>query len=293
MFENINIAAAAIAVAFGIACSYYDLFNKRNIPENLLWAFLGIAAVASFAINGQAGFLQGALQAAVIAAIGYVSYKTGQMGLADVFVLCSIALLIPFVSLTADWGYAAFSFAIPAVLLVFFAAVVSFSYIMAFYYFAKVGIAKKKSAGKFMGIEKRIAFAAGLALIFSVGFLFLSSYLGIDAGKAALASTFPCLLFFFAFFMPDIKDSMIEFVPVSKLELEDVVAVEKLDTALVQKFGIGRLIDEKNIAAIKKSRLKSVPVYTGMPPFLPFLLIGLLIVIFFNAQIAAMFLPHP
>ncbi len=296
MFETMNYIAAGIAVLFSIACSYYDLFNKRNIPEKLLWAFLAIAAVASFALNGQDGFVNGAIQAAIIAAIGYLSYRAGQMGLADVFVLCSIALLVPAIDLSIDWGYAAASFSVPAVLLVFFAAVISFSYIMAVYYFYKVVLAgsgkKRPRYAPEIKDGKKALFVAGSILIFIIAYGFSNAIIGIGAAKSAIAATFPVLMFFFAYFMADIKDTMVEDVPVGRLELEDVIAVEKMDPKKTAKYGIGRLIDKDNLIAIKKSGAKSVPVYTGMPPFLPFILLGLLIVILFNGYIAAAFLPQ-
>ncbi|MFA5105734.1 MAG: prepilin peptidase [Candidatus Micrarchaeia archaeon] len=294
MIEPMNYTAAAIAVIFSAACSYYDLFNRRNIPEKLLWAFLVAAVGASFILNGTDALANGAMQAAIIAVIGYLSYRAGQMGLADVFVLASIAILIPAVNLSADWGYAAVTFSVPAVLLVFFASVISFSYIMAAYYFAKIALGYGARRGHAAGIKqgKKTVFALGAIGIFALAYLFCAALLGIGAYRSAVAATFPALMFFFALFMPEIKESMVEQVAVGKLELEDVIAVEKMDQKAVQKYGIGRLIDSKNLIAIKKAGLKAVPVYTGMPPFLPFMLLGLLIVILFNGYIAAAFLPQ-
>ncbi len=292
MFETVNYQAAAIAVAFTAACSYFDLFNKRNIPEKLLFAFLGASAVASFILNGQELFIQGAMQSVIIAGLGYLAYRAGQLGLADVFVLCSIAIIMPAVNLSADWGYAAISFSVPAVLLVFFVSVISFSYIMATYYFVKVMLAKTQSAKKIqLWLDKKVLFVVAAIVFFVLAHTFANKLIGMDGTKSIIGATFPVLMLFFGLFMPEIKDSMIEDVEVGKLELEDVVAVEKMDGAFVKKHNIGKLIDDKNLMAIKKSGLKRIPVYTGMPPFLPFILIGLLVVILFNNYIAGILLP--
>jgi len=75
---------------------------------------------------------------------------------------------------------------------------------------------------------------------------------------------------------------MVESVQVSKLQEEDVLALEKMDASLVKKLKLQPLIDGKIILALKKSKVKAVPVYTGMPFFLPYLFLGLLLAVLFG-----------
>ena len=75
---------------------------------------------------------------------------------------------------------------------------------------------------------------------------------------------------------------MVQNVSVSRLMEEDVIALEKMDNALARKLRLYPLIDAKEIAILKKSRVKSVPVYTGMPFFLPYLLAGLAFTLLFG-----------
>ena len=42
------------------------------------------------------------------------------------------------------------------------------------------------------------------------------------------------------------------------------------------------LMDARVISALKKSKMKKVPVYTGMPFFLPYLFLGLLFTVLFG-----------
>ena len=88
-------------------------------------------------------------------------------------------------------------------------------------------------------------------------------------------------LVFFSLFMPEIKASMVEKIPTSRLQCEDVMALEQMPE-LAKKLKLAPVIDEKAIAALRRAKIKSVPVYTGMPFFLPYLFIGLVFTLLFG-----------
>jgi len=89
-------------------------------------------------------------------------------------------------------------------------------------------------------------------------------------------------LIFFSLFKQEIKDSMVETIPLSRVQPEDVLAIEKMDKRLLAKLKLPALLDERAIAAMKKAGMKSAPVYTQMPFFLPYLLFGLLFSVLFG-----------
>jgi hypothetical protein len=87
---------------------------------------------------------------------------------------------------------------------------------------------------------------------------------------------------FFSVFKTQIKDSMAQEVKVEKLQEEDVLALEKMDRSLIKKLKLSAVLDARSISELKTAKIKSVPVYTGMPFFLPYLFLGLLISVLFG-----------
>jgi len=53
----------------------------------------------------------------------------------------------------------------------------------------------------------------------------------------------------------------------------------------MKKMGLGNVLSQKDIDALKRSGTKHVWVYYNLPPFLPFLLIGLVLALFFGNQL--------
>jgi len=287
-----------LSAGFTGLCEYYDIANKKNIPERLLHAFLAVALLHGIFFLSPDLFFFGLAQAAVIGAMGYSIYRLGQIGLADVYVLCSIAVLVPAQIIEFDYGYAIARQQVPFVVPVFFISGLAFVAVMYVYYLAKVahGVFGTVSAKDGQGKKDRglmqdgkkaklvvcmLTFAASLAAFF----------LQVSGGgdKSIVIATFGFVIasmcLFFGLFGRQIKDGMIEWVPAQSLDVEEVVAVEKIPAAIAKKFGIAALLDRKNLEAIKKSGLGRVPIYSGMPPYLPFILAGVLAAIFFGGQL--------
>lgn len=79
-----------VAIFGLIVTSYYDLFNKKNVPDNLLYAFLAVAFLVNLVFFESTLFWFSLVLALIVGLIGYVFYRLGQIGGADVFVLVSI-----------------------------------------------------------------------------------------------------------------------------------------------------------------------------------------------------------
>jgi hypothetical protein len=65
----------------------------------------------------------------------------------------------------------------------------------------------------------------------------------------------------------------------SKIEPEDVVALELMDRVHIVKHSIPKLLTKTEIERLKREKVKLI-VMTKLPPFLPFIFIALLIQIF-------------
>jgi hypothetical protein len=94
------------------------------------------------------------------------------------------------------------------------------------------------------------------------------------------------MLFFICFFIlfrEDIINSMIVWKSSKTLEQEDVLALEQLDTAIIERYKLGRLITADQLKKMRKIRAKW-PVL-DLPMFVPFIFTALLIYVIFGDPI--------
>jgi prepilin signal peptidase PulO-like enzyme (type II secretory pathway) len=60
-----------------------------------------------------------------------------------------------------------------------------------------------------------------------------------------------------------------------------VVAIELMNKDMVERYKIPRLMTKDEIARLKKSRVGEVMVYTKLPPFIPFIMLGMVLSLLF------------
>lgn len=256
--EMARIALALIGT--GIA-AWYDVKNNRNVPNNFLYAFLALAFLANVAFYQQELFFYTIVVATSIFAFGYLFYKMGYIGGADVYVLASIALLLPVFP-----SYAKVLFNFPVVLSIIVSSGVLFA--LYFLYFIFKNIVLKDGKGKYEYALLLPPYAVllyffissgvfGLAYIITVSVLIISSIV-------------------FMIYKESVTAAMAAKVPLSKVEDEDIAVLELMPEA-VKKHGIKRLLDKKELERLKKAKVKEIYVYRHLPPFLPFILAGLAI----------------
>ncbi len=256
-----------VVAIFGLAVtSYYDLFNKKNVPDNLLYAFLAIAFVVNIVFFNEPLFWFSLILALLVGAIGYVFYKLGQIGGADVFVLVSLVLLIP-----VHPSFLLMPFNLPFIFSLFiFSGVVFALFVIAYFGYKLLQTeAKPKLLYALMFIPYLI-----FAYVYTSSFIFSPVYF-----------VFVSLLLFSAIFFLMYRDSMLtilaEELPVTQLEPEDVCAVELMNKDLVSHYKIPRLLKKEDIQRLQKSKVGEIWVYTRLPPFLPFLLVGTILSLLF------------
>lgn len=261
-----------VALAFTCAAAYFDAFNKKWVPNYLVYGFLGCALALNVIFFEQALFIQALLIAAAVFAATYLLYKAGQLGGADAYALTSISLCVPYLSKP----FLAENQAVPYPFILSVLAPTGLAFILHMVARFLPYISRKISLGEVKFGMMKLAGPMLLLVAFAF-FIYSLSILpvALPAQYVAILTFLFVSLFFFSLFKEEIKDSMVEMVPVSRLQEEDVLALEKIDRALAKKLGLSPLIGKTTIAILKKSKLKRVPVYTGMPFFLPYLLLGL------------------
>ncbi|MFA6489678.1 MAG: prepilin peptidase [Candidatus Micrarchaeia archaeon] len=272
-----------VALAFTAAAAYYDIFNKKWVPNLLLYSFVAAAILLNIVYFEQGLFMQAAVFGIAAFIISYPLYKAGQLGGADVFCYASIAMAIPYLPspILNPTAAAPYPFILSALVPTGLAFIAHMALRFVPYVFSQM---KKGRVRLSMG---RLAVPALISAAFMVFAYAVSTLpLSLPAGYFVLLSFLFASLMFFSLFKTEIKDSMVESVPVSKLQEEDVLALEKMDSKLVSRLNLQPLISAKIILALKKAKLKAVPVYTNMPFFLPYLLFGLVFTLLFGDLIS-------
>ncbi|MFA6907354.1 MAG: prepilin peptidase [Candidatus Micrarchaeia archaeon] len=267
-----------VAAAFTGAAAYCDAFNKKWVPDSLLWCFLGASLLLNVVFFDAAISMQALFTATLVAAITYALYRMGQLGGADVFVMASIALAIPYLPkpLLAAPQYVPYPFFLSIL------APTGIAFIAHMLCRFIPYISHELSRGKIKFTLQKMAGPAVMAVALAVfGSIASSLPMPLPSSYFAIIGFLSAALIFFSLFMPEIKASMVEKIPVSRLQCEDVMALEQMPH-LAKKLNLPPVISEKAIAALKRAKIKSVPVYTGMPFFLPYLFIGLAFTLLFG-----------
>ena len=255
-----------LAVAGTAVAAYFDITNKKNVPDAFLYAFLLIAFVVNAVFYEETLFWFSMAAAAFVAAVGYLFYRAGQFGGADVFVLAAVMLLIP-----VHPSFSDMPFNLPFGFSVFvFSGVIFAVFVMAYF------------GWKLTQVEAKPNLLYGLMLIPYLAFawFFINSFLFSPVFFAIVTVAFFASIFFLMF-RDSLNMLLAEELPVSQLEPEDVLALEVMNRDLVERYKIPRLMTREEISRLKKSKVKEVWVYTKLPPFLPFMLAGVLLSLFF------------
>jgi len=269
--ETVRIILAFLGV---ILVSYYDLFNKKNVPDKLLYAFLGLAIIVDIG----AYFLEPDLNvllfsfgvAIFIGLVGYVFYRMGQIGGADVLTIVAVMLLVPFVPSFAGLAFN-LPFIVPAMI---YAGLI-------FTIFVTIKFALKIIA---QGGSPNI-----LYLLLIIPFLiFVYVYVNSPVFSPVYLGIVSILLLATIFFMvykQDITLMLAEELPLDRIEPEDVVAVELMDPKVMREHKIKRVITPQELARLKESGVQTLWIYTNLPPFVPFLLLGMILALFFSGSL--------
>lgn len=262
--EQLRIMLAFLGL---LATTYFDLFNRRNIPNNLLYAFLGLSLAVNFLYYDQELLIFSLLVAVPIALFGYVFYKLGQIGGADVLVLLAINFALPVHPSVAGLG---FNFPFIASMFVF--AGVAFAL-----YFLGYFIVKLHRAG-----SRPNPFAFALLIPYAMLAYF---YFNSPLFSPVYLSFITIMLFasvFFIAYRKDVYRLQAQKIQLSKAESEDVLALELMEPDFVRRHGLQRLITMDELERFRKLGIKELWVYTKLPPFLPFLLAGFILALLFS-----------
>ncbi|MFA5050243.1 MAG: hypothetical protein WC501_04515 [Candidatus Micrarchaeia archaeon] len=262
--QNLRLLIAFLGLA---ATTYYDLFNNKNIPEKILFAFLGISILFNFIFFDQTLFIFSLVLAVIVGILGYLLHRAGQIGSADIFVICSLIFLVP---IHPTYSNLIFNFPFIFSLIVF--SGVLFALYILIYYSYKIMKSKKAKPNYFS------------FLIFLPYLFFVYAFLSFPIFSVAYFSIVSIIIFstvFFLAYKEDINKMLAKKIPIKKAEEDDVLAIEYMDKKIMEKYKPEKVLSAKEIQRLKKLKIKELWVYTELPPFLPFLFAGFILSVFF------------
>lgn len=267
-----------LVVLFGTAVSSYTDFKTGLILDKITYPMIALGLFFSFFdVVLEKAFLQLLVPVGVFA-LGYALYYAGKLGGGDVKIFTAMALLLPY--------YKGEPFILNVLLIAALSSVVVISSYYLFKYFKK-GVRVRENRKDLLK-----AFLFGIAILLYLVFL---QQLGFLEFVHAVLLFVPILfaLFFLAFQTGIKKNFFLKYVSIRELEEGEIVAKEFLDRDLLMQSGLSLkgIISKKDAEKLSELGVKKIPVYRALPPFAPFLLLGVIVSFFFPDLFSTLFFP--
>jgi Flp pilus assembly protein protease CpaA len=276
--------AAILIIAF--VYMVFDVFNRRNVPTIFAYGTVAVGLLFTLFYYPDIQTMEiSVLIFAIVFGIGYIFYKAGQLGAADVLEFAAISLILPIQSMPYLINYTQLD--LPFILAVFIATGIIALLMIPVYYLPR---AKRILKGKLTSKITNADYYKGLVLCIAYGafIAFLIYYLQISAIGIALMVVLMVSSVVTAVFEIPITDSMIEYISVRKFEEGDIVATNLMKKSEVESMkskinGFDRLLTAKIIKRMMAMHIKQkFPVYrNAMPLALP-IFIGVVLSILFG-----------
>lgn len=272
----INILVALV----GIAIAAYTDFKTGYVPDKLSHVLIGIGilwVIFSYPFNDMILIFG---MAAAVFGIGFIAYIFGQFGGGDVKLFTALVLLIPFypqeiIPYIQNIGITPFFTEYPFILSIFLFAAIMDLFVVSIDYYIKLHGIKKKIK------DFRKKFWIGIVYISILIPVFVFWYF---LSPALLIVFIPMMTAFLI--IPFRQDILKHFAAtkkkISKLDEDDVIALEMLDKKTKKKLGLWRKTFtppelRKIKARARKAKIRNITVYENLPKFVPFIFLSLII----------------
>ncbi len=282
MFDMLELLKILVLLAFASLYAYFDVFNKRNIPDKFVYLSIAVGIVFTL-LNPVRIIIFSFLIAIFIGAAGYLLYKAGLLGLGDGLEFAFISLMLP---IQPQPMLSMPQFGLPFVLSVFISSGIATVIVIPLYYILK----EKKLEINTRSIEKAaLVFASYMLLLMLIYFLFGAREIAVLL--ILILAVFSTLLFTVE---NTINKEMVRWVYPKEIEEGDIIAVGLLsgrDLRLLRAKSkhFGKLADKRNIAELKGLR-KRLPVYKNAVPFSLFILAGVVLSLIIGDPLLLIFL---
>ncbi len=286
----LTLALVRIAILIVIAFLYamFDVFNKRNMPPVFAYASVAIGFILTLTYPSQT-VIYSVVVAAVVAVVGYVTYRMGVLGSGDIYEFVFISLVLPV--LATPYSTSVMQYGLPFILSVLIAAGLATVLLAPLYYIRK---SAKRHGGLFrLKIRKR-RMIEGTAILAVYAFLFVSlTYIaGFELIRLLIVLLIALPAAIVLIYEDEIYEGMVERVYPSALEEGDMIATNMMSEKDMRYFkkiskSFGRLVTGELIQKIKKAR-KRIPVYKNAVPLALFTFIGIIVALLLGNLILLM-----
>jgi len=265
----LEVIRVLVLLAFATLYAYFDIFNKRSIPNSFVYLSIIVGIIFTFFYPLKTLELS-LLIAAFVVAASYILYKAGFLGLGDGLELAFVSLMLP-IQPTPLVNIP--QLGLPFVLSVFISSGIVAIIVLPIYYMLN----GKPEVRKESVMKAFVVFISYLLLLMLI-YLLLGHIALIPIVFIIIIAFFSALIFLFEASM---NERMITWVYPSRLGEDDIIAINLMSKKDIMFFkskypGFGRLADRKAIIALKNIK-KKIPVYTNAIPFSAFILAGIIL----------------
>ncbi len=270
-------------VAIALVYMLFDVLNKRNVPSLFAYATLAYGILLTILYLDATTILVSTGIALVVLGVGYLIYRIGQLGAADVIEFAALSLIMP-IQLTPLIASGVNQFQLPFMLSLLLNTGIVALILVPIYYLPKAMQSLKKPLTSF--IDRQGLIKAGILTVAYLAFIvFAVRFTGMGlVGIAVLLLLLICSCAVMLFSIP-ITETMIKYVSPNEFDEGDIIAFNLMDQKSIERMrtrvkGFDRLLTNDLINEIKKKKIREkLPVYKEALPFALPILIGVLIAI--------------
>lgn len=263
----------ASLVVLALVYMLFDIFNKRNIPGVFVYFSIAYGFLLTLLYFNISTILFSTAMALLVLGGGYLLYRAGQLGMADVVEFAALSLILPMqigpllskipqfnlpfvLSLLINTGISAFIFAV-------------------LYYLPKVKTANKAPLLSLI-TNSSVAKALTIGVSYVVFLVVLVHFYGFYIPGAALILLLLVTSILVVLFERPLTSTMVSYVGYKDFEAGDIIALNlmsrrEIDSVRKKVKGFDRLLTDKLITDMKAKRIATkFPVYKkAMPLALP------------------------
>ena len=272
----IEIFRIAVLLVVTFAYAMLDLFNNRNLPNYFAYSTV-VAGLLLTLTYPYPTMLYSLAIAAVIAAIGYITYRMGLLGGGDVFEFVFISLVMP--TQMIPLLIRGIQFNLPFILSVFITAGYTTVLVTPVYYILK---GKRKLGHKNIKVDPERLVAGCLIFIMYAALIIFTTYeinYNIVGILLLFGAAIPSVIILI--YEKYIYEGMMLMVYPSKLEEGDMIATNRMHKKEIEYFksrsrNFGRLVTKPLMNDISKVK-RQLPVYKNAIPMALFTFIGVVV----------------
>ena len=266
-------------VAVALAYMLFDVFNKRDVPSIFAYATLAYGFLLTVLYFNIGSIILSVGIALAILGVGYIVYRIGQLGAADVIEFAAISLILPMQGLPF---IASAQYNVPFALSLLVNTGIVAIVLVPIYYIPKASRNLKKPIASYITSRNMLAaFLIGASYLAFMLFTYI--VIGINYIRIAMLAVLMVSSLLVMLFSVPITYSMVEYVSVDRFDIGDIIALNLMPdrkiASLKKKItGFDRLVTADTISNMKKKGIKEkMPVYKNALPFALPIFIGAIV----------------